>query len=1132
MFRFLKKTSDQPEGGNPEGKASPLGAGKSGAEASAPLTPPPIPLPSTGKNAPSLKVTQPIAVPRIPSAPRAASPSAVGGASVPVGDAAPLGGVGSTLRGRLERLLLSLKPIIDQFSPEMRSLVAIEPSASTIVAIPVEWVMDQLASGRVEIAFGDLRRVAPASIFVRDSSKDDARIQIPLQEIMLRLDASYLTRRSQVKVELPSSIKKVFAKSGEEMPEAVSPPEGGLEIPPESTSGMGTGQSPFPPPVSLPVAQPGRPVVPAGPPSLSNLSRVGGSGRMTTPISVTPKKEAVAAPSEMAKVFADKPKVVEGQKMPTQEVPAAPTGLRLSAGSPAVTPKAAAPAPEPPVNLPPTTLKLSMEAPGAGVRPSPVPPVLPPANEPPSPLRLSIEPHAKAVPATPPVASVTPPVDLPPTAFKLAAHGAPPKVSTPPQAPASAPPNLPHSGFSLQKASGASVPPPVSSVPVPVPPKQPQPPLGAPPKLDAASLRKTVPLSSIGVNPPSRPLAPDVNGQPSDLAPRVAQAPQFPSQTPSLGKQSGAFKLDFGAPPSRPSAPTAAPQPPPLTARPQPSVPLAVQAQPARPVASPKAQTTGIPPTTQSPATPTTQAPTKLDISLVKISKAWPAEVTAEVASLAPETVVQFPLEDLAPMMKRGRVSSSWGQLRAWCLPRVTDESAQAGALLDVPLAEIVPLFIAVTRPAKTATRIVVDNDIPTPFARRNDEAVAAVAPDPHIPVSLPVEPPASPVSEEEPVAYAEPVVEEEPVAYAEPAVEEEPVAYAEPLVEEEPVAYAEPAVEEEPVAYAEPVVEEEPVAYAEPVVEEEPVAYAEPAVEEEPVAYAEPVVEEEPVAYAEPLVEEEPVPQMEPAIKPPAPVFARISPPEPPASREPTPAPVRPPRPAFPQAPAEVDEAPSVKPPALRISKREVVQAPAPTAPQTSFAAPRPPSPRPPAAEPREPQLPLPIRQPELAFRREEPPAPPSSIDALKSSQPIDLLGSVGAARIDKVQGLSATLGGMQNLNLPVEVLKRAIGLAGVDGALIALREGLLVGSKLPAGLKPETLAAFLPQVFSRVEQSTMPMQLGELQNLMFTAGDRPWQIWKAGPFFFAVLGRPNELLPNAQLKILAAQLARQSKA
>ncbi|HWL53023.1 MAG TPA: hypothetical protein VNQ90_11350 [Chthoniobacteraceae bacterium] len=113
----------------------------------------------------------------------------------------------------------------------------------------------------------------------------------------------------------------------------------------------------------------------------------------------------------------------------------------------------------------------------------------------------------------------------------------------------------------------------------------------------------------------------------------------------------------------------------------------------------------------------------------------------------------------------------------------------------------------------------------------------------------------------------------------------------------------------------------------------------------------------------------------------------------------------------------------------------------------------------------------------------------------------------------------------------LPSELVERACSLGGVAGAVIALQEGLLVAAKMPPEFTEETLGAFLPQLFGRVEETTENMKIGPLQNLMFTAGDRPWQIWKVGNAFFAAMGKPNELLPGSQLKIIAAQLARHTR-
>ena len=113
----------------------------------------------------------------------------------------------------------------------------------------------------------------------------------------------------------------------------------------------------------------------------------------------------------------------------------------------------------------------------------------------------------------------------------------------------------------------------------------------------------------------------------------------------------------------------------------------------------------------------------------------------------------------------------------------------------------------------------------------------------------------------------------------------------------------------------------------------------------------------------------------------------------------------------------------------------------------------------------------------------------------------------------------------------VPADIVNRASALNGVAGAIVASSEGLLVAAKLPPELDAETMAAFLPQVFARLEQVVEPMRIGDLKSVVFTTDDRPWLILRAGGLYLAAMGRPNELLPNAQLKMLAGQLARQVK-
>jgi predicted regulator of Ras-like GTPase activity (Roadblock/LC7/MglB family) len=112
-----------------------------------------------------------------------------------------------------------------------------------------------------------------------------------------------------------------------------------------------------------------------------------------------------------------------------------------------------------------------------------------------------------------------------------------------------------------------------------------------------------------------------------------------------------------------------------------------------------------------------------------------------------------------------------------------------------------------------------------------------------------------------------------------------------------------------------------------------------------------------------------------------------------------------------------------------------------------------------------------------------------------------------------------------------PNEVVSRAAALDGVAGALIALPDGLMVASRLSADLNGDTLAAFLPQIFGKVNQCSKELRMGELNNVHFTVGNIPWKIFRVNAIFFAVFGRAGEPLPTAQLAALAAGLDHRPK-
>ncbi len=156
--------------------------------------------------------------------------------------------------------------------------------------------------------------------------------------------------------------------------------------------------------------------------------------------------------------------------------------------------------------------------------------------------------------------------------------------------------------------------------------------------------------------------------------------------------------------------------------------------------------------------------------------------------------------------------------------------------------------------------------------------------------------------------------------------------------------------------------------------------------------------------------------------------------------------------------------------------------------------------------------------------------PAPPKQEDTNfyvwdDTSETVRLEGGAGR------QGPSPGTKFVAKYATPNEVVSRAAGLEGVAGALVALPDGLMVASRLGPDINGDTLAAFLPQIFSKISQCTRELRMGELNNVNFTVGNIPWKIFRVNAIFFAAFGRAGEPLPTAQLAALAAELDHKAK-
>lgn len=162
-------------------------------------------------------------------------------------------------------------------------------------------------------------------------------------------------------------------------------------------------------------------------------------------------------------------------------------------------------------------------------------------------------------------------------------------------------------------------------------------------------------------------------------------------------------------------------------------------------------------------------------------------------------------------------------------------------------------------------------------------------------------------------------------------------------------------------------------------------------------------------------------------------------------------------------------------------------------------------------------------------------PPAVPASVPSSDSTDTSHFLPTMnfaearGKARMmETSRPLRSGTEFMRRYATPNQIVAKASGMEGVEGALITLPDGLLVASHLPGNLNGDTLAAFVPHLFGRVCQSAREFRMGELTDIRFIVGNTPWHIFKIGATFLAVFGRPGEALPEEQLKPLAAELDR----
>ena len=112
-----------------------------------------------------------------------------------------------------------------------------------------------------------------------------------------------------------------------------------------------------------------------------------------------------------------------------------------------------------------------------------------------------------------------------------------------------------------------------------------------------------------------------------------------------------------------------------------------------------------------------------------------------------------------------------------------------------------------------------------------------------------------------------------------------------------------------------------------------------------------------------------------------------------------------------------------------------------------------------------------------------------------------------------------------------PNDIVHKSATLPGLAGALIALQDGLLVAACMPPTARTETIAAFVPQIFGRMNQYSRELQMGDCRSIAFTIECGTLHIFSAGIIYYAALSLPGELLPMPELHLIASELSRHTK-
>jgi predicted regulator of Ras-like GTPase activity (Roadblock/LC7/MglB family) len=104
--------------------------------------------------------------------------------------------------------------------------------------------------------------------------------------------------------------------------------------------------------------------------------------------------------------------------------------------------------------------------------------------------------------------------------------------------------------------------------------------------------------------------------------------------------------------------------------------------------------------------------------------------------------------------------------------------------------------------------------------------------------------------------------------------------------------------------------------------------------------------------------------------------------------------------------------------------------------------------------------------------------------------------------------------------------IVEAAVELPGIGGAVIGSADGLLVAGKLPRPWSVETWAAFLPQLFGRLQPAVTELGLNGVRRIVVQAGDTWVSVFAVGDLRFAFAGAMTQTISDLHVQRMAEAL------